>query len=299
MLTVLRHGMTLATRQHSVAFPLYVTTLLLTLAPTSVAALALGLAVGNRTWGASLLGPDWANQLVEVAAAALAERAVGDPAAGGQMSAAGSSAVMALMLSGLALLLQGVLYNLLAGGILERARGGRSVPFWPGCRRWFLAFVRLGSVGMVLFGLLLLGGLSLLASLELEIAPTLVLFGGFVWISVLNGWLELARANMVASDDRRALHAVDRATRLVFQRGSWPRALGVWLILGLIGASVLMFQLSALTLIDSGERPSLMALLATLVVGQGLVYLGAWFKVARLATALALDESLASSASTT
>ena len=299
MLTVLRRGITLATRQHSVAFPLYVTTLLLTLAPTSVAALALGLAVGNSTWGAGLLGPDWANQLVEVAAAAVAERAAGNPAAGAQMSAAGSSAVTALMLSGLALLLQGVLYNLLAGGILERARGGRSAPFWPSCLRWFLAFVRLRCVGMLLFGLLLLGGLSLLASLDLEIAPTLLLIGGFVWISVLNGWLELARADMVASDDRRALHALDRATRLVFQRGSWSRALGVWLILGLIGASVLMLQVSVLTVADSGERPSLMALLATLVVGQGLVYLGAWFKVARLATALALDESLAFSPSTT
>ena len=115
------------------------------------------------------------------------------------------------------------------------------------------------------------------------IGPTVTLVLVLAWLFLLNGWLELARASMVTHADPSAWRAILRASRLLATT-RLPSILALWLILGLAGLALLAIHGFALTTLDP-----LMILIAV-GVGQVLSFLGAWLKVARLASALALSE---------
>ena len=279
MLTPLHRGLGAAGRQPLLAAPLYLLSLLLALGPT----IALGLLAGDRPWLPTVLGPDWANQAVELVGATVAARPGGDP--GGRLGVVAGPA-LAILLAGLALVLQGLGYSFLAGGILERLRGGSRVSFWAGCRRWFCPFVRLGLLGGPLFALLALGWL--LASSVFGADPAAILAGS--GLLLLNGWLELARANMVARGERVAAGALGRASRGLLRR-RLPSCLAAWLVLGLAGLALLSVQAWALEALDPPPDQSPIGLIVPGVIVQALLFAGGWLKVARLATALELDGS--------
>ena len=267
------------------ALLLYLPSLLLALGPASVTGLGLWVLAGDRPWPSALLGGDWANQAVELVGASAAPARLGGEASGGVGAAVGLAA-LTVPLGGIALLLQGLAYNFLAGGILERLRDGAHACFWGGCRRWFWPFLRLGMLGMALFGLLaMIGGLAL-GPLGTDLAAIL----GASWLAVLAGWLELARAGMVARAERSAVRALGRATRAVFAPRFLPHLLANWFALGLVGLALLAAQAWALGAFGpSQEGDSALAWVVAAVASQALYLAGAWLKVARLATALALD----------
>lgn len=301
--TVLRRA-SVAARPASLrlALPLYLSNLLPGLIPTWAVAVGFAQVAGDRPWGAALLGGDWLNQAAELAAGAVADAELGGVPSG-RLAAAAAATSLAIFLGLVGLALQGLAYNFMAGGILERLRTDmrsavevdRGAPpplsFWAASRRWFWPFVRLGILGTTAFGLLVLVGVLVLSSLGSLFGPSVVLVTLGVWVACLNGWLELARAGMVARGDPGARRALGRAARLVLDPAHLPRVLAVWAILGLLGAAVLLGQALGPTTFDPAG--STVALVLAAVVGQLLQLIGAWLKVARLAAALALDQELA------
>jgi len=275
-LAALRDGLIGAARAPWLALILYLTNLV----PAGLVALALGLAAADRPWLLGVFGGDWLNVLVELAAAAIAD---GRPA-----EALGAALLVPLVL-GVGLLVQGLLYALVAGGILERLRGSGdgAVSFRRGCARWFWPFVRLGLLGMTLFVPLALFGVLALAALGDVLGAGGALVGAVAWLGVLGGWLELARAGMVARGDSRAAHALGRAARLALHRRCLIHLLPAWLILTALGLAPPTAQLAVSdgSIAGSGLGE---------VLAQLTLLSGAWIKVARLATALALDRRLAS-----
>jgi hypothetical protein len=91
---------------------------------------------------------------------------------------------------------------------------------------------------------------------------------------------------MVRAGDSSARSALRRATGLALRPTSLPRAIAVWLVLGLASAALLALQTVALVTIDP------LPVWPGLLVAQLLALVGAWLKVARLAVALALDQAL-------
>ena len=261
-LTVLRAGLTAAARQPLLALLLYLTSLL----PATLTAVLAGLAAGSQPWAVGLLAGDWLNLLVEIVAAVIASGRFGEVAL---------PFLLVALIGALALLAQALLYAVAAGGILERLRDSDGPPgsFWGDCRRWFWPSVRLGLLGMVPFAGLALGGLALLVLL----GPTLALPGGVACLAVLGGWLELARAGMVARGDPRAVAALRRSARLMLQPRWLVQVVPVWLILAALSWAVSVAQFS----VGSASVPGT-------AVAQAALLVGAWLKVARLATALAI-----------
>ena len=292
LLAAARQGIAAAVRQPLLALPLYLANLVLGLVPASVVALGLARLASDRPWAGVLLEPGWPNQAAELAAAtgAWLGGLTDDP--DGRLGAAVGAVGLAAALSGLALVLQGLLYNALAGGILERLRDGPGTPFWAGCRRWFWPFTRLGILGIILLGLLALGGGLVLEIVGAVLGPSEVVVVGLAWLSVVNGWLELARAGMVRRGDPGAARALGRATRLTLHPRHLPAALATWLALGVVSFGVLALQSLSLAIFEPREQSPWLAVLTAAIVSQGLLFIGAWLKVARLATALALDSTL-------
>ncbi len=291
-LAALRTGIVVAMRRPLLALPLYLANLLLGLAPMTVLMLGFAELAADRPWAGSLLAPGWPNQLAEIVVAigALVGGSVTDPS--GRLGGAVASAALVVGLGGLALLLQGLAYNVLAGGILERLRDGPVAPLWPACRRWFWPFTRLGVLGIVVLGLLALGGGLVLDLIGAVLGPSLGFVAGLAWLAVVNGWLELARAGMVSRGDPSASRALRRATRLALDRRGLPVALVTWLSLALAGLGVAALQSLAVMAFELRERMPWLALLTALTVAQFFLFVGAWLKVARLAVALALDAAL-------
>jgi len=259
------------------AVPLYLSTLVLGLIPTSIAMLGLASLAGDRPWRGELLGPGWLNLATEIVMEAVYAK-----------GAPGVSLVLAAAVIGVpvAMLAQLAVYSLLAGGILEALRPGADsrLTFWAGCRTWFWPSLRLSMLGGVLF-LLLSATLSVLVGLLARwISQEVVLVLQLAIQAVILGWLELARALLVTRSTRSVGGMLLAAGRLALR----PLPVMVWLLLGLPTAGVL---LAAVLPPAVGDPYSVLDLLVALAFGQAVAFLGAWTRVIRLAAAMRLTQA--------
>jgi hypothetical protein len=266
--------------------PLYLSTLLLGLLPTTVAMLGLVPLAGDRPWRAELLSPGFMNVLAEAVMSAVYAR--------GSLPVALLFAA-ALVVLPLALLGQLVVYSFLAGGIVESLRDGPGArpPFWPACRRWFWPFLRLSVLGGILVIFAAVLGVVVSRFSRPLIGPDLSALVQYALQAVVLGWLELARVLMVTESDRSVGAALRRAGPVALR----PLVLLVWLLIALPASGLMVAAL----LPPAVDDPyALTSLLQALVFGQVVAFLGAWTKVVRLAVAvrLALTTGLRSSPST-
>ena len=260
------------------AVPLYLSTLFLALLPTVVAMLGLFPLAGDRPWRGDLLAPGWMNVAVEIIMSAAYRRD-----ASGLLPL-----ILAFLVVGpLALLGQTIAYSLLAGGILAtlHANPARRPPFWAACRHWFWPSFRLSLLGgiLVIVASLLGGAIAgLTGSIPVPELPILV---QFALQALVLGWLECARAWMVAYDRRSVGSALRWSGR------AWGRPLIVllWLLLALPSTA-----LSLVAIMPPGvdDPYALGGLLLALAFGQLVAFLGAWTKVVRLAVALRVAQSV-------
>jgi hypothetical protein len=265
------------------AVPLYLSTLVLGLLPTTVALLGLVPLAGDRPWRVELLSAGWMNVAAEIVMSAVYTRDAPE--------------VVLLMVAGLvvfplALLGQVVAYSFLAGGILESltSAGTTRLSFWAACRRWFWPFLRLSLLGAVLavFGVVL--GAVLAGFARPVIGPDISALLQFALQAVVLGWLELARALMVAEADRSVGAALRRAGRLAVR----PLVLLVWLLIALPAAG-LMFATLLPPAVDDPFAAS--ELVQALAFGQIVAFAGAWTKVVRLWVAARLAHTTRASVS--
>ncbi len=160
-------------------------------------------------------------------------------------------------------------------------------PFWSACGRWFWPMLRCGILNTAIFALGAPAGLALVAFLpgDQECAGPFCplsyrLLVVILWLACLNGLLELARANLVARRDMRALRALGRALALLARPRSLLRALAAWLLLALVSAAFWGLVFGVLLLVPAT------ALAAAFVAQQAVAFLGAWLKLLRLRAAL-------------
>ena len=195
---------------------------------------------------------------------------------------------VAAVILALGVLLQGLLYNILAGGVLEGLAGRPSRSFWRDCWHWagpMLLFAAAGALVMLLLGGL---GLSLVAFLPAESLVSLLAkpLIAVLWLGCLNGLFEFARADMVLRGDRQPLAAIGRAFGLLGRPGLFLQALAIWLVLAVLGA-VFWGATGAGVGAVPVDRPAL-----GLIVGQVFALGGALLKVIRLGIALAMADSV-------
>jgi len=264
-----------AIRRWPLALALYLPSLLLALLasiPAFVAADTLG---HLGPWTARLVAGDFLNTLYEM------QNVAGVPP---ELGASGASVGLAVLIAALGIPLQGLVYALLAGGVLERLVGREEGSFWGACRRWAGPMIWFGILALLAF--LVLAGLGLIV---LVVLPA----GGFAgllwkpavfvaWLACVGGLFELARADMVVRRDPRALAVLGRAFALVARPGLFLRALALWLLLALLGAAYNLATGAAVLSLPSG-LPAL-----TVVVQQVVALGGGWLKLLRLAVALGL-----------
>ena len=256
------------------AVPIYLSTVLLGLLPTTVAMLGLVPLAGDRPWRTDLLSPGWMNVAVEMVTTAAYARE------GGPVVLLMAAALLVLPL---VLLGQVVVYSFLAGGILEtlRAAPGARPAFWAACRRWFWPFLRLSAVGGVLAVVVATLGVVLSSVAHPVIGPDISALLQYVLQAVVLGWLELSRAQMVVESNRSVWTALLRSSRVAVR----PMVLVLWLVISLPGAGLLLAALMP-PVVDEPYAP--LGLVQALVFGQILAFIGAWTKVVRLAVAMRL-----------
>jgi hypothetical protein len=256
-----------------IAVPLYLSTLVLGLLPTTVAMLGLVPLAGDRPWRADLLSAGWMNVAAELVMSAVYAR-----------EASPIALVMAVVVVlPLALLGQVVAYSFLAGGILEALRGGppARLPFWAACRRWFWPFLRLSLLGGVLVAFAGVLGAVVSGVARPVIGPDISALLQYALQAIVLGWLELSRALMVTESDRSVGAALRRAGRVALR----PLVLLVWLLIALPGAGLVV----AAVLPPAVDDPyAAGALVQALAFGQVVAFIGAWTKVVRLAVATRL-----------
>jgi hypothetical protein len=264
----------LALRTLRLALYPYVLALVLGAVTTTLAMLGLAALAGDRPWRADLLGPNWMNLLVELVASTIY---------GGGSPGLAMVTVAVLVVLPLAWFVQMVGYSFLAGGLLEALLAGRSAgpDFWRACRRWFWPFLRLSLLGLVI-----LGAIAILLAVAAGFArtvlgPDIAAILQFAAQAVVFGWLELARATMVAESGRSVGAALRRAARAALR----PVVLLIWLLLALPGSGLLLA-----TIMPPGvaDPYSTSGVLQALAFGQVVAFLGAWTKVIRLAVAVRL-----------
>lgn len=269
-------------RRWRLALALYVPSLvlgLLSALPVFLAADALG---RLGPWAAEVATGGIVSVLLELSAQA----AEGQPPPEARQALAGLG--LGATLLALGVFVQGILYNVLAGGVLARlaARDGSS--FWGACRRWawpmiwfgvlaLLVVALLGGAGLVIVALMPLGG-----SASWLARPALAL----AWLAILNGWLELSRADMVARGDRRALRSLGRTLVLAARPGLFLGLLGLWLLLGLIGVVYTLVGGDFVLSVPVG-----LPLLA-LAIQQLVAFGGGWLKLLHLAVALGIAQAV-------
>jgi hypothetical protein len=256
------------------AVPLYLSTVLLGLVPIATALLGLAPLAADRPWSTELLSPGWMNLAVEIF--------MGVPYAP-ERTLSIVLMLLGVVLVPLAYLGQVVAYSFLAGGILEAARPGAATSraFWAACRRWFWPSFRLsllGGVAIVLAGVI---GSALIGLARGATGPDPAAIFVLALQAVVLGWLELARAMMVTRADRSVGRAMVHAARAM-QR---PTVVPIWLALSLPGAGLLFGSLFAPPV---NAPDSWLELVKALAFGQALVFVGAWWKVVRLAVAMRL-----------
>src|SRR5688572_25923239 len=208
----------LAVASLRLAVPLYLANLLLALGPAALYTGALGTVAGDRPWAPTLLGGNWLNQIVEVVTALVSPLGRG---ADSRYATAGILGALGSLLLAAMLVAQGLVYTFLSGGILERlwatVEAGTHVatPFWRGCRHWFWPFLGLGLIGALAFFVLSAAVSALTGSAERLLGPTAATLLGALLLSAVNGWIELARADMVRQQYRSGPRALLRAARLI------------------------------------------------------------------------------------
>ena len=273
------------------AVPLYLANLALGLLPVGVVMLGLSALAGDRPWRADLLGAGWMNVVSEIVMTAYYAR---------DLDGARFLRLAALVALPAAFLGQVAAYSFLAGGILDRLRSGdRAAPsFWTECRRWFGPFLRLTVLGgaLVIAAAVLLWtvmsfvrpavGQNLSAILQHAVVSAIA---QHALLSILLGWLELARASMVVGHQGSAARALWRAGRAMIR----PKILAVWLLLSL---PVVGLLLAAILAPPVGDPYAVPGLLVALAYGQLLAFLGAWTKVVRLAVATRIAATALTSA---
>jgi hypothetical protein len=195
--------------------------------------------------------------------------------------------LIGVLLALVGLLVQGFSYTLLTGGVLERLGGAEPRGFWGGCRRWFRPLLRFGLPAMLLLGLggLGLGAIALIPATGAT-ATLLKTLASFLWLSYLNGVLELARAQLVIHGDS-PLRALRRALILPCRPGVFLHATLLWLFL--LAAGTLYWTASSRALLDTPAT----ALLVVFGAQQLVALLGAWLKVVRYALAVELARTTA------
>jgi hypothetical protein len=288
--------------------PLYLANLLLALGPAALYTLGLGTVASDRPWAGELLGGDWLNWVAEITGAVLSPLGRDED---GRLVRGAVLGGLGGLLFGAMVVAQGLAYTLLSGGILERLRAaGREraasahpvagaasvaaghhaaphgVSFWAGCRRWFLPFFGLGLIGALAFVVLLAAVGVVTSPLQRLLGSTGVALLVVLLASILNGWLELARADMVRQQYRSGPRALVRSARLLLLPRVLARALLIWTVAALLGLGLVALNAAA---IRPAGTVTWGTVLTGLLIGQGLAFLGAWLKVARLAAALTLD----------
>lgn len=269
-------GAGVALRRWPLALALYLPNLLVGVLAAVPVFLAGTVLAPLGPWTARLATADFANTFFELSAVRLGQ----DTPDAARLALA--NFVQAVLILPLAVVLQGVLYNVVAGGVLEGLAGERAGSFWRGLRRWVGPMLWFGLLALPFFVVLAGLGLLLVALLPLGEAlawPRLTL--ALVWLACLNGLLEWARADMVARGDRRALRALGRALALPSHPGLFLWGVAVWLLLGLAGFAFALLNANAILTLPA-DWPTLV--LAT----QALALVGAWLKLLRLGAALGL-----------
>ena len=191
-----------------------------------------------------------------------------------------------MLLGLLAVPVQGLVYALLVGGLLERyagraakARAAMRLWGWPFVRLWLLSLPILVLVALVPLIVLPLLGISFATALLVAV-PVLVL--------VANALFELARVYMVANGERGAARGLLRALALVLRQPL--RILGLWLLLSLVGVLVLGASMLLTFGLDSST------VLVALEIQQVGIALGVWQKGVRLAAQMTLVRRLSAPA---
>jgi hypothetical protein len=254
--------------------PLYLSTVLLGLLPTTVAMLGLMPLAGDRPWRADLVSPGWMNVAAELFMSTAYTRQTPEVL----LLVVATLLVLPLILFG-----QAVVYSFLAGGILESLRVGTGVrlSFWAACRRWFWPFVRLSLLGGVFVAVASVLGAVVTRLAGSVIGPNVAALVQYALQAVVLGWLELSRAVMVAESERSVRRGLLRAGRGIVR----PLVPVVWLLLALPGAGLLV---AALAPPPADDPYSVLTFVQALLFGQILAFVGAWTKVVRLAVATRL-----------
>jgi hypothetical protein len=235
-------------------------------------------------WVDQLASRNWPAALLELLGLRATSLALDEPPST-EMAQLLLTVVTSLSTVGLGLLIHGLLYSYLAGGLLAALRGEPG-HFWTHCRRWFWPMARLGLLDLTILTAVTVVGLVLLAALNFTPPGTLPIAAAAlaVLLLLLNGILEVARAALVGRPDRRAVGALRQTLGLFVS----PRALGaallLWLLLALL-SSVLVAASIALQLAN-------LPIPLTIIAAQGLAFANAWLKVSRLAVAVQLDQAI-------
>ena len=165
-------------------------------------------------------------------------------------------------------LLYGLAYNFLSGGILTVWAGKEG--FWVGCRRFFWAFVGLGIILALLLGLV-----TPVIALLVPMLGMPGLVTGLVLVTLISLLGEYARAIAVARDRHNPLRLIGGAIGFGARHFPGVAALG---ILGM-GSHLVTLQIYlALWGLVSGT-------LALVIVQQAVILLWLWIKLLRLAWA--------------
>ena len=284
------------------ALALYFPTLLLALvaaAPAFVGSLALA-SLGQ--WAALLAQGDHLEVLLEAANALAATDALPGEAPPTALPTAGLGLGLAILLALSALIVQGLVYTFVAGGILDRLAGRRASlvspdeasnprdgSFWTACRRWFWPMIRFGLLAAVLWVALGALGVAAIGLIGAIVGTTLPLMAlaALAWLGCVNGLLELGRAYLVLGPDRSAGRALGRALRTPARPRFFWGAVLLWLILAAAG---LAFAGVAVGLVVAVPATSI---LVAFVAQQIAALVGAWLKLLRLALAVELASASA------
>ncbi len=242
-------------------------------------------------WTREIAAGNGANVALELATSTAGRMAAGEsPTA--ELRTATLGVLAAVLPLPFALVLHGLAYTFVSGGVLSRIVD-RDLGFWRACRRWFWPMLRYGLLVCVAF--LVLAALGLVAMVLLpersvQQVPARSI-AALAWLTLVNGVLEVGRADMVVRDDRRALRSLGRAFALPRHPRVFGWALAAWLGLGMLGALLWALQGVSFVVVPG------LAVVPSLLVQQALALSGGWLKVVRLGVAASVAGAAATASS--